>query len=254
MKSRTKLYSLLVVLTVFGACLALAPMAISHDDQDQNLESVTVLYEDITGDGDFTPVASYLVDPYVALQAYNMDPASAIGDQHVFSVKETIATRIGSGDGFQAFLEANYQMLPIDKHAPDCDATVNLTYTLTCWPTCTPDSICTDQVIFVPVVGCLDNPPCPENHFCEDYPGRITSITLNQQACDCEGDPLECLFQAGTLVTAFTASAAVCACAHLAGSHIPTTTNLGLLILVGLLLMSGLYVIYRRRQGVMDVQ
>lgn len=35
---------------------------------------------------------------------------------------------------------------------------------------------------------------------------------------------------------------------------VPSHTNLGLLILVGLLLMSGLYVAYRRRQGVMDVQ
>lgn len=35
---------------------------------------------------------------------------------------------------------------------------------------------------------------------------------------------------------------------------VPSHTNLGLLVLVGLLLMSGLYVIYRRRQRVMDVQ
>lgn len=252
MKSQTKLYSLLVALTIFGACLALAPMAISHDDHEQNLESVTVLYE-ATGGGNFSPVATYLVDPHVALQAYNMDPASSAGGQHVFSVNETIATRIGSGAEFQLFLESNYPIMPIDKHAPDCDATVNLTYTLHCPFTCTPPSECTDYVIFVATVGCLNDPPCPGAHFCEDYPGRITSITTNQQPCDCVGNPLECALQGGTVITGFSASAAVCSCAHGPGAHIPTTTNIGLLVLVGLLLMSGLYVAYRRRR-VMDVQ
>ena len=243
MRPHTRISTLLVALIIFGVCFTITPTAVPQTARSG--EGFTFVYEDIDGDGEFQRVAVYLVDPEVAMEAYAADPASKEGDQYLYAaVNESTGRLVGSGDGFTAFLAANYESYNIDRHEPACDVGATTAFTLTCPFPCDPDTACSNHVAWTVVVTCFNNPPCPEAHHCLPNPGNIRGITTNQIACnDCSDG--SCDLQGGTVVTGYVTIGLICDCAH----KLPSLTNWGLLILFLLLILSAVYVIYQRRRG-----
>ena len=71
-------------------------------------EPVTWAWRDFSGNGTYAHVATFLVPPSVALEAYGSHPWSKEGTQDLYDLSVNPARRIGFGDRYEAFLRAHY--------------------------------------------------------------------------------------------------------------------------------------------------
>ncbi len=202
-------------LPFFGLALAVFSAAVPAAAQEPL--PLTILYQDMDGDGDFSRVATYVVPTDVALADYAAFAGSAFGESALFGRSATDEWHeAGAGDQFAEFLAANYPIVPpaLSADCPPCDAIVQAKFDLSCPFTCVPETDCTNQVQLTFHLNCLNVPPCPAFKNCRPHAERITSITTNKQVCVCiddQGLP-KCAKQFGAKVIEFTSSTPICEC------------------------------------------
>ena len=116
------------------ACLLVVPSA------PVNADGTTVVYSR-TGDGTFSPTATYRVDHQEAIAAYALAPAfrDEGGDTLYTTMPDGTGVRIGSGAGFVQFLEDNYPRLGGVASNEACDDTVRILWKFSCPSACLPD-------------------------------------------------------------------------------------------------------------------
>lgn len=164
-----------------------------------------------------------------------------------------------SSEGWIEFLDKTYTRSDTEK-LPMCDDWVEFPPPGVEWDcnlSCPPDVNLCDGFFAngYTIYKCINTPPCPSPSTCRKLKYKLRLATIDftgNPPCECGFD--DCEEPGGTVIVGGTFIGDACECFEPGEiPPIPTTTNLGLLILVGLLLMSGLYVAYRRRR-VMDVQ
>src|SRR5206468_1430947 len=100
-----------------------------------------------------------------------------------------VAFRIGSAQGFLDFLEANYQRSGETFSDQRCDTGAQVAFTYSCDFPCPPGpgADCEDTVNITKTVTCFNSPPCPSSGktYCAPRPDRIVITGIPNWPCFC---------------------------------------------------------------------